>query len=195
MAADNIIRSVTESLLTILRSDVTILPADKIIAQTPDASAGVTQQMIFVYLFQVLESASLRNTGPRAVLGSGGQIVTQQKDPLALDLHYLLIPLSGPDNYADSHNLLGAAMRSFNDHSIFCPGALGVPHVSAEDAKLEFRLTLNPLPTSELIRLWEAVQQPYRLSVAYVVRTVLIDSLLSTDTRLVSERRFVREEM
>lgn len=190
MAADNIIRSVTEAILTILRKDVTILPSDKIVAQTPDASQGVTQQMIFVYLFQVLESASLRNTGPRSVLAPGGQGVTLQRDPLALDLHYLLIPLSGPDNYADTHNLLGAAMRSLNDHSIFCPGALGVPNMTAEDAKLEFRLTLNPLPPSELIRLWEAVQQPYRLSVAYVARTVQIDSQLTTDTRLVSERRF-----
>lgn len=66
-----------------------------------------------------------------------------------------------------------------------------MPELSAEDAKLEFRLTFNPLPTSDVMRLWEAVQQQYRLSVAYVVRTVQIDSDLVLDTRLVSERRFV----
>jgi hypothetical protein len=61
--------------------------------------------------------------------------------------------------------------------------------MTADEAQLEFRITQNPLPTSDLLRLWEAVHRPYRLSVAYVVRTVLIDSTLSTGGQLVTTRR------
>ena len=61
--------------------------------------------------------------------------------------------------------------------------------VSAAEANLEFRLYINPLSTSDLLRLWEAVHRPYRLSVAYVVRTVRIDSTITATEPLMSEPR------
>ncbi len=195
MASYTIIRSVTEGLLAILQKDFQgVLPLANIKAAPPDQSATASGQTLLLYLYQVLESSTLRNMGPRASIqpsGTGAQVVTLQRDPLALDLYYLLIPLSDQANFLDTYDILGAAMKSFHDHAIFSPGALGVQGLNAEEAKLEFRLTLNPLATSDLIRLWEAVHQPYRLSVAYVVRTAIIDSDLTTDGRIVSERRIV----
>jgi hypothetical protein len=83
-------------------------------------------------------------------------------------------------------------LRSSGSQDTRTAATWGEPGTRASQVSvLKLQLTLNPLPPSELIRLWEAVQQPYRLSVAYVVRTVQIDSELTTDTRLVSERRFV----
>jgi hypothetical protein len=196
MASYTIVRAVTEALLKILQDDfLGVLPTASVKAAPPEVAATASGQTLLLYLYQVVESPFLKNIGPRPAVqapGSpGAQVVTLQRDPLALDLHYLLIPLSQEPNFLDTYDILGAAMKSFHDHAVFCPGALGVPSLNAEEAKLEFRLTFNPLSPADLIRLWEAVHQPYRLSVAYVVRTVQIDSALTTDTRLVSERRIV----
>jgi hypothetical protein len=40
-----------------------------------------------------------------------------------------------------------------------------------------------------LQKAWEAVHQPYRFSVAYVVRTVFIDSSLTNDLTRVTTRQ------
>jgi hypothetical protein len=195
MASYTIVRAVTEALIKILQDDfLGVLPLANIKAAPPELAASPSGQELILYLYQVVESPFLKNIGPRPAVmapGSGAQSVTLQRDPLSIDLHYLLIPISEAPNYLDTYDILGAAMKSFHDHAVFCPGALGVGTLDAEEAKLEFRLTFNPLSPADLIRLWEAVHQPYRLSVAYVVRTVQIDSALTTDTRLVSERRVV----
>ena len=199
MATSTIIRYVTQALLTILQTDLDtnaspqILPKGKIVAAPPELVATEPDQILILYLYQVLESPFLRNVGTQAVVQPpsprSAQQVTVQRDPLALDLYYLLIPFSKrDDNYLDTYDILGAAMKSFHDHGTFSPGALGVEGLTPEEAQLEFRLSPNPLSTSDLMRLWEAVNEPYRLSVAYVVRTVLIDSTLSTSGQLASTR-------
>jgi hypothetical protein len=66
--------------------------------------------------------------------------------------------------------------------------AAGLASASASDKDLEFRIGFNPLSTGELFELWEAVNQPYRLSVSYVLRTVRIDADQTTSAPLVSER-------
>jgi hypothetical protein len=204
MATYTIIRSVTEALLTILQNDLAgpggIIPAASIVAAPPETVDKVTGQTLILYLYQVLESPFLRNTGTQAILANPSplpppaQKVTVQRDPLALDLYYLLIPFSTEGNFLDTYDILGAAMRSFHDNGIFSPAALGVSTVAPEEANLEFRLSLNPLSTSDLLRLWEAVHRPYRLSVAYVVRTVQIDSTLSTATQLTDQRHILARQ-
>lgn len=199
MATSTIIRSVTEALLTILQNDLSgpggIIPAANIVAAPPETVEKVTTQTLILYLYQVLESPFLKNSGTQAVLQPlnpppPAQQVKIQRDPMALDLYYLLIPFSTESNFLDTYDILGAAMQSFHDNGIFSPGALGVSTIVTEEANLEYRLSLNPLSTSDLLRLWEAVHRPYRLSVAYVVRTVQIDSSLSTTTEITGQRRF-----
>jgi hypothetical protein len=197
MATSTIIRSVTEALITILRNDLAptggtaIIPAANIVAAPPETVETVTTQTLILYLYQVLESPFLKNSGYQVSSpvsgGAPAQAVGVRRDPLALDLYYLLIPFSTENNFLDTYDILGAAMKSFHDHGTFSPAALGVPQLATEEANLEFRLSMNPLSTSDLLRLWEAVHRPYRLSVAYVVRTVQIDSALSTTAQLVSQ--------
>jgi Pvc16 N-terminal domain len=194
MATPTIIRFVTEALLQILQTDLAaILPQANIVAAPPETVAKVTGQTLIVYLYQVLESPFLKNSGQTNTLSTPNppspQGVTIQQDPLALDLYYLLIPFSTENNYLDTYDILGAAMNSFHDHGTFSPGSLGVTGLAPEETNLEFHLTLNPLSTSDLLRLWEAVNEPYRLSVAYVVRTVKIDSTIQATGQLVSKRQ------
>jgi hypothetical protein len=197
MATSTIIRSVTEALLTILQNNLSgpsgiIAPAN-IVAAPPETVEKVTTQTLILYLYQVLESPFLKNVGTRTVLQptstTPAQAVSVQRDPMALDLYYLLIPFSTENNFLDTYDILGAAMQAFHDNGTFSPGALGVSNLAPAEANLEFRLSLNPLSTSDLLRLWEAVHRPYRLSVAYVVRTVQIDSSLASTEQLMSTRR------
>jgi hypothetical protein len=201
MATSTIIRSVTEALLTILKNDLGpsgsgIIPTANIVAAPPETVETVTTQTLILYLYQVLESPFLKNSGlsvlPQTPTSPPpAQTVMVQRDPMALDLYYLLIPFSTEGNFLDTYDILGAAMRSFHDHAIFSPGALGVSTVVPAEANLEFRLSMNPLSTSDLLRLWEAVHRPYRLSVAYVVRTVQIDSSLATIAQRMSQPRVI----
>jgi hypothetical protein len=197
MATSTIIRSVTEALLKILQDDLAgpggIMQAANIMAAPPEyVEKVVTGQTLILYLYQVLESPFLKNAGNTTTLAPSAppQTATVVRDALALDLYYLLIPFSTESNFLDTYDILGAAMQAFHDNGSFSPGALGVS-IQPEEANLEFRLSLNPLATSDLLRLWEAVHRPYRLSVAYVVRTVLIDSSLSSTALLTGTRRFV----
>jgi hypothetical protein len=202
MATSTIIRSVTEALLTILQNDlVGILPAANIVASPPETvDAAGTSQTLILYLYQVLESPFLKNSGTRTVLQTPtgtpppAQVAQVQRDPMALDLYYLLIPFSTTNAYLDTYDILGAAMQSFHDNGVFSPGALGVANIAEEDVPYEYRLSMNPLSTSDLLRLWEAVHRPYRLSVAYVVRTVQIDSSLATTAELAGQRRFTARQ-
>jgi len=119
-----------------------------------------------------------------------------QRDPLTLDLYYLLIPVApntDPAAFLSTYSVLGIVSRSMHDRGIFTLGQW-VTDAPAEDVANDYRVSFNPLSTGELFELWEAVNQPYRLSLSYVVRTARIDSALTSDTRLVSERAVTMTE-
>ena len=86
-----------------------------------------------------------------------------------------------------TRDILGAAMASLHDHGSFTLGDW-LPSAPTEHKDLQFRVDFNRMETSDLIRIWEAVQRPYRLSVSYVVRTARISSQLVQETPLVSQR-------
>lgn len=195
MARSTIVRHVTESLLAILRKELAtppgnIIDAANIKAVPPESIEGVGTQTLIVYLYQVIESPFLKNVGARTTTIPPSPVPVVQRDPLALDLYYLLIPGAGvtDESYLDTYNILGAAMRSFHDHGVFTLGDWA-PAPFDDEKTLQFRIDFNRLETADLIRIWEAVHEPYRLSVSYVVRTVQIDSTLEAETRLVSTRQ------
>jgi hypothetical protein len=187
MASSTIIRSVTQSLLKILQTDLDPLVASASIkAAPPEKLADESGAVVYVYLYQVLENAQLRNAGPTRTPGQSPAVL--RSDPLALDLYFLVIPFASSSNYLDTYTILGKTMQSLHDHAIFSPGQLGISDLTEDEAKQEYRLTLNPLPPGDMFELWQAVSQPYRLSIAYMVRTVTLDSSRTTTTKLVSER-------
>ena len=204
MASTFIIRKVTESLLAILRNDLASLitggatPEDTIKAGRPElASDALTAKTLLVYLYQVVESPFLKNSGPRVEVGTGGA-VTVRREPLALELYYLLIPGSTDDGFLETYDILGAAMRSLHDHGTFTLGdwiiGSSLPPLTPEEQKLEIHVDFNRLDTADLIRIWEAVHHPYRLSDSYVVRTVQIESQFTTEGRRVTRRNFDFEQ-
>lgn len=202
MASTFIIRKVTESLLAILRHDlaaITASPPTDIRAGRPESASDVLQaRTLLLYLYQVVESPFLKNVGPRTETGPGGSITVRQ-DPLALELYYLIIPGASDAGFLETYDILGAAMRSLHDHGSFTLGewlleGAALPDLTPEEKNLQVHVDFNRLDTADLIRIWEAVHHPYRLSVSYVVRTVQIDSQRAVTGRRVTTRNFDFEQ-
>jgi hypothetical protein len=123
-----------------------------------------------IYLYRVAEDPYTKNDPP--VPGNGSRL---RKPPLALDLYYLITPRLGKAR--DHHILLGKVMQVFYDHCDL-RGADLAGLLAGTDAQL--RVILNPVTLEETTRIWQAMEDSYRLSVCYVVRVVQIDSLVET---------------
>lgn len=196
-ATPSMIRHVTAALLKILEEALDgILDPSEIQAAPPETIPQLEsgRQMLVLYLYRVAESPELKNQGPDyevLPVAGGAPAVRVRRDPLALNLHYLLIPFSGEGAFLETYEMLGFAMKAFHDAGIFSPGQLGVPGLVPPEQELEFRLTQEPLTTDQLSNIWEAVHAPYRLSVSYCVRTVQIGSDLAITGRRVTTRRLV----
>jgi Pvc16 N-terminal domain len=135
--------------------------------QDPIALAPPT---LTIFLFDALEDASARNR-PRVRGVALPNSITSTKPPMALLLRYLLTPWS-PDRLTDQQ-ILGRAMQALYDDAILSGPQLAGGLAGSDQA---LKITLTPLSLEERTRVWNAVQKPYRLSVAYEVRVINIDS-------------------
>jgi hypothetical protein len=138
----------------------------------PDADRRLS-----LWLYNVLLNEHLRN--PPFVRVKDDQQV--QYPPLSLNLYYMLTPSTGNDE-GDQY-LLGKSMQILNDSAILPfqnPGAPGTGE--------ELHLALAQRNIQELAEVWEALQQPYRLSVCYEVRAVRIESQKLLDVSRLQER-------
>jgi len=171
-----IIADVTEMLTTLLSDlDVTLdSPAEL-------KGSGAEWAKINLYLYQVLENPNSKNQPWVTSDSSPGE---QFYPPLALDLYYLLTPYASDAKSA--HSVLGHAMRLFHDTGIIekiqLPPAL---RLTIE----QLSLSLCPLKLEELTRIWNSLQTPYRLSVAYLVKIVLIQSEIQRTVKRVEEKK------
>jgi hypothetical protein len=113
--------------------------------------------------------------------------------PLPLDLYYLVTAYYGEteeqvdsitnaNRLLGSHRLLGRAMSVLHDHPLL--DIADIQSVLPPDDQLEHpydqvervRITPQPLSLDELSKLWTGFQTQYRLSAAYQVSVVLIES-------------------
>lgn len=135
-------------------------------------------QKINLYLYQVLENPYTKNQ-PWVAPDAG----TLQMPPLTLNLYYLLTPYAS-DQYS-AHTVLGHAMRVFYDNGIITGSKLAGSLRTSVD---KINLVLSPMKLEELTRIWNALQTPYRLSVCYEVRVIVIESEIIETTRRVEIR-------
>ena len=120
-----------------------------------------------IYLYRITENASTKNQVPAQ--GDGAQL---RKPPLALDLHYLVTPLVG--TVTDQQIILGKVMQILYDRAILQGTDLTGSLVSSGQT---LRVILNTVPLEELTRVWQSMEMSYRLSVVYLVRVIMVDSL------------------
>jgi hypothetical protein len=155
-------------------SQITLEPPPKLLKDTE-----VDSNALSLFLYKVEENPDLKNQ-PLQVLDSH----TLLYPPLALNLYYLLTPLT---NSADNdHTLLGKALQIFYAHSQV-KGSLLKGVLAGSDQQLS--IILNPISLDALSNLWSAFLRPYRLSVSYEVKIVFIDSERETSGERVLEKR------
>jgi hypothetical protein len=153
---------------------VTAQPLDK----ARDAAATTNQINLFLYL--ISPSAAWRNQDmPGRV--RPGEIASP---PLGLNLFYLMSAY-GRDNDVEkpfSHLLLGQAMSILYDHPLLGSAeiAAALPGNNLGDQIERVRITLQPLSIEDISKLWAGFQMQYRLSVAYEIAVVLIDTRTAT---------------
>ena len=120
--------------------------------------------LVSLYLYRVTHSEHLRSAPRRNDLADA-------PSPLAVDLHYLLTVWA--DSPVAEHTILGWAMRQLHDRPILDVSSLSA---EAEWTSSDFvHVIPAELSNEDVMRIWDALDPPYRLSVSYVARTVRID--------------------
>lgn len=146
-----------------------------------NANANVTRQLS-LWLYQVVPNEHLRNAPAVRTRNASGNDTTELYSPLALNLYYLLTPSTGSD--VGDQYVLGRALQIFHDQSI-----LRMEGIQVANRAEELHISLATRTIEELAEVWEAMQQPYRLSVCYEVRVVRIDSLRQSPGGRVTDRQ------
>jgi hypothetical protein len=134
--------------------------------------------VVTLYLYRVTVDPFARNApSPDA---SQGQV------PLSLALHYMVTVWS---NSAQNEQLvLGWVLRELYEHQVLTPSDL-VPDADWEPTDV-IQLVPSELSNEDTMRIWDALEPGYRLSVSYTARVVRIDPALVPDGRVVVARRF-----
>lgn len=174
------IAAVTATLQRLLIKYIPDLPDQNVTTKPPDKAFGGSSasDQVNVFLYQTLPNAAWRN---RDIPNQTKAGETSQQ-PLALTLHYLISTLGAGYDEVRSHRWLGSAMRVLQDHAVLgrddiLAGIEGEALESDLHEQVErVRITPFSLSVEDLSKLWTTFTTPYRLSVAYEVSVVLIES-------------------
>lgn len=157
-----------------------------IVFTNPTETARDSSNRLSLWLYQITENEYVKNQPrvraaqqPPPQPGQNGR-EAQQLPPLALNLSFLVTPFA-PTAEGD-HILLGKTMQVLYDNAIIFVQDM-VSNISEE-----LRLIFCRLSLEELTRIWEALREPYRLSVCYLIRVTRIDSLRLPEHARVVER-------
>jgi hypothetical protein len=121
---------------------------------------------VSVWLYRVSRMADLLNEPPQRI--SLTQIV---RTPLPILLYYLITPVA--TDPLTRHALLGKVLQVMNDHAILRGADLqGILQGTTD----QLRVVLETLSLEDLSLVWDALSEPYQLSVSYMVQLVSIDS-------------------
>jgi hypothetical protein len=155
---------------------ITNLPLD----EAYEFDQGKNQVNLFLY--HVEHSAAWRNREIPGRIKNG----ESGNPPLGLNLYYLITAYGQDKNEIIGHLLLGKAMSIFHDHPLLgrdeIRTALGASDLHEQIERV--RITPQPISIDEVSKLWTGFQSQYKLSVAYQVAVVLIESKRPSRTPL-----------
>ena len=131
------------------------------------------EEGIALYLHRITPANNVRNMPPR-VTPDGHRF----KPSLPVDLHYLLIPYAR--DAFKQQRLLGWAMRAMEDVTILNAGLLNQP---GPETDLFFDneavdVIMESFPIQDIGSIWEVAKPAIQPAVPYVVRMLMLDSLL-----------------
>jgi Pvc16 N-terminal domain len=148
-----------------------------IVFDNPTDTARDPANRLSLFLYEVTEDEHVKN---QPMVRDNGPERTRFA-PLALDLGFLVTPFA-PSGEAN-HLLLGKTMQVLYDN------ATTLLVDPADDVAEELRVVLRRLTLEELTLVWQALREPYRLSVCYEVKVTRLDSLRTATGATVVERQ------
>jgi len=177
---------------------------DIVTTKPPDKAReeGQENNQINIFLYQTSPNSAWRNQDMPTKVKPG----ETGKPPLALNLYYLITAYGKENDDTESHKILGVAMGVLHDRPLIRSqdieraiangsGLLEDPKKTLlEDSNLKNqmeRISVTPITLSleEISKLWGTFQTQYRISAAYKVSVVLIESKISVKTPLPVLRR------
>jgi len=187
MANLQAIHSVGNSLVTYLRNtypaqvggqampecDFALLSSGEM-AAVPDDTTRLT-----LYVYRVTVNEHLRQQRPE-------RMSPEQLAPLGLDLHFLLTAWA--NNAQDELLPLAWAMRQLYEHPLLDASSLSGEAAWGPDEVIH--LIPSELSTEDMMRIWDALDPSYRLSVSYIARRVRLDADVLADAGPVVASRF-----
>lgn len=133
-----------------------------------------------LWLYRVSPNEHLRNAPRRADHA-------HRAPPLHLDLHFLLTAWA--DNALAEHTLITWAMDRLHRNPVLDASTLSPEGGWGPDDRLQ--VLSQEMAIEEMMRIWDAVEPGYRISVPYVVRVVRIDPDTEPDAAPVVASRLV----
>lgn len=187
MANIQAIHSVGHSIVTYLRNTY---PAEAGGEEMPDCSFALLSSgemadtpqdttRLTLYLYRVTINEHLRQQRP-------DRMSQEQLAPLGLDLHFMLTAWAS--NAQDELLPLAWAMRQLYEHPILDASALSREAGWGSDEVIQ--IIPSELSTEDMMRIWDALEPAYRLSVSYIARRVRIDPDKVVDSVPVVATRF-----
>lgn len=135
-----------------------------IVFDNPTETARNPSRRLSIWLYRITENEFMRNNAEPL----GARNDRRRAAPQPLDLSYLITPFTGSGE--NDQLLLGKTLQVLHDNpTIFVQEPLN-------QVTEELRVLFCRLPLEEVTRIWEALREPYRLSLCYDVRVVRIDS-------------------
>lgn len=185
MSSDLVLQRTSFALRRILWTEIEPIAQMRDIFQSPQAIAFTNPKdthrdnslRLSLWLYQVTENEFLKNQPPARP--RNGSPLQEAKTPLALNLYYLVTPFTLTAEL--DLQVLGFVMRVFYDTPTI--------YINEPSNRVfeELRLILCRLNLEELTRVWEALQEPYRLSVCYKITVARIESSQVSETARVVE--------
>jgi hypothetical protein len=169
MSQSSAIASVTAALFHLLDNagiNVTTLSPNNV-------SAGGNEQ-INLFLYGTEINPAFRNDPMPGAVPPG----RPGPPPLALVLRYLITAYGDNSINFSVHEILGKAMLVLHDNAILTNAQISGldPEAGLTDQYEKIKITPLPLSLDDMSKLWTSFQSDYRLSVAYEVSVVLIES-------------------
>lgn len=181
------VHSVGHSLMTYLRNTYPTTVAGQAMpecefaqlssGELADAPGDTTR--LTLYLYRVTVNEHLRQQRP-------GVMSPEQQAPLGLDLHFLLTAWA--HNAQDELRPLAWAMRQLYQHPILDASSLSPEAGWGADEVIQ--IIPSELSNEDMMRIWDALEPAYRLSVSYIARLVRLDPDTIADAGRVVATRF-----
>src|SRR6185312_12211414 len=139
--------------------------------RNPEEMAEKNDQGLSLWLYRITRDEDRLNDPPIRITPS-----LFHEPPLPLRLHYLCTPIveaATANNAEIEQRILGKVLQTFYGHPRFRGSDLA-GDFSGTNAELRSRI--EPMSLEDSTRIWNALEQPYQLSVSYEVTLANIDS-------------------